>query len=137
MLKINKNYQNLNSIGRQRCAIIMEEKHRCHTCFLETSKSNCVSNSNSNSNNLASESTQVRGTRVFFPPLLYRNYDARLSSKFTGLLFYAYVETHKVRTPLVFDNYQCPVSLTQSFCRFFSGGSAYLNGVSQSLPTYC
>ena len=51
-------------------------------------------------------------TRVFFLPLLSRNFRRPIIFQiFTGLLFFAYVEIHQVRR-LVFDNYQwCPLSL--------------------------
>jgi hypothetical protein len=42
------------------------------------------------------ENTQLRVTMLFFLPLLSRNFDDQLSSNFTGLLFYAYGEIHKL-----------------------------------------
>ena len=62
--------------------------------------------------NQASESTQLRVTRVFFPSQLSHNTDNQSSSNFHSFVIIdAYVEIHRVRI-LVFDNYQqCPVSL--------------------------
>ena len=62
--------------------------------------------------NQASESTQLRVTRVFFLSLLSRNFDDQLTSNFHKL-FHTYVEIHQVKR-LVFGNYQqFPVSLSQ------------------------
>ena len=63
------------------------------------------------------QSKQPRMTRVFFLPLLSRNFeDDQEFHIFTGLLFCAYVEIHQVRR-LVFNNYQwCPVPLNKLKC---------------------
>ena len=62
------------------------------------------------SRNQASESTQLRVTRVrqwcfFFHINISQLLSTDWAQIFTGLLFYAYVEKHQVRR-LVFDNYQ-------------------------------
>ena len=60
----------------------------------------------------ASGSSQSDATRVFFH-ILFATSTTNWVQIFTGLLFCAYLEIHKVRI-LVFDNYQrCPVSLKQ------------------------
>ena len=65
-----------------------------HHGYYVTFKGSGPQNKILRSRNQASESTQLRVTRVFFLSLLSRYFDDQLSSNFTGLLFDAHVEIY-------------------------------------------
>ena len=66
---------------------------------------------------------QLSVTRVFFLPLLSRNFDDQLRSNYHRFVTCAYVEIHQVRR-LVFDNYQrCLVSLSLAFIMAFNSSN--------------